>query len=66
VTITPIMVLIAEHPVLQPILDRLGLDTCCGGHLTLTEACAEQGLDVADVAHALLEALEARSTKWPL
>ena len=38
VTTTPIMELIAQHPELQPILDGLGLDTCCGGHLTVTEA----------------------------
>ena len=57
----PIMELIAEHPALQPILDRFDLDTCCGGHLTVTEACGEQGLDAAVVANALLEVLEAHS-----
>ena len=63
VTITPIMVLIAAHPELQPILDGFGLDTCCGGHLTVTEACGEQGLDAAAVATALLDVLEAHSTE---
>jgi len=59
VTLMPIMELIAEHPELQPILDRFGLDTCCGGHLTVAEACGEQGLDAAVVGNALLEVLEA-------
>jgi iron-sulfur cluster repair protein YtfE (RIC family) len=63
VTTTPIMELIAEHPDLQPTLDRLGLDTCCGGYLTVTEACGEQGLDVASAATALLEVLEAHRTQ---
>ena len=63
VTMTPIMELIAEHPELQPILDRFGLDTCCGGHLTVTEASGEHGLDAAVVANELLEVLEAHSAQ---
>jgi iron-sulfur cluster repair protein YtfE (RIC family) len=59
VTATPIMELNFAHPELQPVLDRFGLDTCCGGHLTVTEACGEHGLDAAVVANALLEVLEA-------
>jgi len=62
VTATPITELTAKRPQLQPILDRFGLDTCCGGHLTVTEACVEQGLDAATVATALLDVLEAHST----
>jgi hypothetical protein len=57
VTTTPIMVLTDDHPELLPILDRFGLDTCCGGHLTVVEACGEHGLAVAAVTQALLEAL---------
>ena len=63
VTITPILELTAEYPELQPMLERFGLDTCCGGHLTVTEACGEQGLDAAAVATALLHVLEAHSTE---
>ena len=62
VTTTPIMELIAQHPELQPILDGLGLDTCCGGHLTVTEACSADEVDVVGVTKALLEVLEARDT----
>ena len=57
VTATPIMVLTAAHPELLPILDGFGLDTCCGGHLTVVEACGEHGLGVAAVTEALREAL---------
>jgi iron-sulfur cluster repair protein YtfE (RIC family) len=62
VTTTPIMELIAQHPELQPILDGLGLDTCCAGHLTVTEACRADEVDVVGVTKALLEVLEARNT----
>jgi iron-sulfur cluster repair protein YtfE (RIC family) len=58
---TPIMVLIAEHSELQPVLDRFGLDTCCGGHMTVVEAARELGLDPETVVQAVVEALEARS-----
>jgi iron-sulfur cluster repair protein YtfE (RIC family) len=54
---TPIMLLTTDHPELQPILDSFGLDTCCGGHLTVVEACGERGLDAAAIANALREAL---------
>jgi iron-sulfur cluster repair protein YtfE (RIC family) len=60
---TPIMVLTADHPELQPILDGFGLDTCCGGHLTLLEACAEHKLDPAPIAQALLEVLQPPETR---
>ena len=63
VTIRPILELTAEYPELQPMLERFGLDTCCGGHLTVAEACDEQRLNAASVANTLLEVLEARSTE---
>jgi regulator of cell morphogenesis and NO signaling len=50
---TPIMVLVADHPQLKPVLDEHGLDTCCGGHFTVTEAAAEHGIDPAPVLDAL-------------
>jgi hypothetical protein len=51
--------LIASYPHLQPVLDGLGLDTCCGGHMTVTDAAAEHGMDVAAVVVALRRALAA-------
>jgi iron-sulfur cluster repair protein YtfE (RIC family) len=55
---TPIMVLTADHPGLQQILDGFGVDTCCGGHLTVAQACGEHGLDARAVEQALFEALQ--------
>ena len=35
------------------VLERFGLDFCCGGRRTLDEACAQQGVDASEVLHAL-------------
>ena len=40
---------VAENPAAARVLDRLGLDYCCHGHRSLTAACAETGLDPAEV-----------------
>lgn len=45
--------LVVEHPGLARVLDRLGLDYCCGGRATLAEACAAKGLDVDEVVREL-------------
>jgi regulator of cell morphogenesis and NO signaling len=42
--------LVLERPGAAHVLERLGLDYCCGGRRTLAEACAERGLDAATVA----------------
>ena len=39
----------AARPAAMAILERLGLDYCCGGKTPLDEACAAKGLDVAQV-----------------
>ena len=36
-----------------PILERFGIDTCCGGHLTLEQAAASAGVPVETVLRAL-------------
>jgi regulator of cell morphogenesis and NO signaling len=56
VTIDPSITLgelITQHPSLARELERRELDYCCGGRLTLSEACAKQGLDVEDTVAAL-------------
>ncbi len=40
------------------ILNRLGIDTCCGGSLTLTEAVASIGLSPQELRAALEPALK--------
>lgn len=42
--------LVLERPARAPVLERLGLDFCCGGKQSLGDACAERGLDPATVA----------------
>lgn len=38
------------------VFKKYGLDFCCGGKKTVKEACAEKGLDVAQVEHELQQA----------
>jgi regulator of cell morphogenesis and NO signaling len=45
--------LVTRHPALVRVLDREGLDYCCGGHRRLDDACAEAGLDAETVLVAL-------------
>ena len=46
------------------ILDRYGLDYCCGGSRTLVEGCAERGIDVQRVLSDL-QALDPASGETP-
>ncbi len=39
-----------ERPAAARVLERLGLDYCCGGRRSLREACAERGLDAGTVS----------------
>lgn len=55
---TPMLDLIASYPRLQAVLDSFGLDTCCGGELSVTAAAAKHGLDPSAVTAALRQALE--------
>jgi iron-sulfur cluster repair protein YtfE (RIC family) len=50
----PIRDLIERYPALMPVLDAHGLDLCCGGGHTVTEAAALHGLDV-NLLHSELE-----------
>ena len=42
-----------RFPRVLPILQGFGIDTCCGGHLTLAQAAAGAGVPVETVLHAL-------------
>jgi regulator of cell morphogenesis and NO signaling len=44
---TTIGAIVAAHPLLARVFERLGLDYCCGGKQTLAAACVRRGLDVA-------------------
>ena len=41
--------LVAEQPGCSQVFEKLGIDYCCGGRLTLAEACSRKGLDPAAV-----------------
>lgn len=56
--------LVAAHPLLARLFDRLGIDYCCGGKQTLAAACARRGLDPATTI-ALLESATAALTAGP-
>ena len=43
---TTLAEIVTDHPDLARELERRSLDYCCGGHRTLADACARDGLDV--------------------
>ena len=50
--------LVARYPQTLTVLQRLGLDTCCGGALPLQTAVQHHGLDLAEVLVALRAQVE--------
>jgi len=53
-TNTPINDFIAEDVRRTGIFEELNIDSCCGGHRTLAEACAEKGIDPESVLSRLM------------
>ena len=45
-----------SRPGALPVLDRLGINHCCGAHLTLREAAAAAGVELSALLRALDEA----------
>jgi regulator of cell morphogenesis and NO signaling len=52
--------LVAERPSRARVLERLGIDYCCGGRVPLARACTARGLDAWSVVRALQDC-DARS-----
>ncbi len=50
---SPVGLLVAHRPARARILERLGIDYCCGGRKTLAQACTEKHLPLADVLRQL-------------
>jgi regulator of cell morphogenesis and NO signaling len=48
--------LVAERPERSRVFEELGIDYCCGGTLSLAEACARRGLAVDTVRRRLADA----------
>jgi regulator of cell morphogenesis and NO signaling len=44
---TPVGQFVIKQPRLARVFERLGIDYCCGGRLTLEQACRAKGLDIA-------------------
>jgi len=66
--IDPMMTLgamVNSHPELARELERRGLDYCCGGKQTLTDACTSKGIDLTLTAAELAASLtEEVATEW--
>ncbi|MEO6490267.1 MAG: DUF542 domain-containing protein, partial [Ferruginibacter sp.] len=45
--------LVINHQQYVPVLEKHDLDYCCKGKRTLSVACLEKGLPVADIVHEL-------------
>lgn len=50
---TPIGQIVAEYPSSARMFEQLGVDYCCGGDRSLTNACAKEGLDATTVLRML-------------
>lgn len=51
--------IVARYPQTLPVLQRFGLDTCCGGALPLHTAAEHHGLDLNQILVALRDAIGA-------
>lgn len=52
---TTVADLVAERPGRARVFERLGIDYCCGGKVSLEDACAAKGLEATAVAGVLAE-----------
>lgn len=63
---TPVRDIVTEYPATVPALERLGIDYCCGGAKTLTEACARRNIAVAEVIAQLeRQSMSRHQQAWP-
>lgn len=53
--LTPVGELVAQKPSRACVLEQLAIDYCCGGKLSLEQACLKKGLNVEDVLKKLAE-----------
>ena len=52
--------IVARHPETIPVFNRLGMDTCCGGGVSVEEAARRDGLPLDDVVAELQKAIGPR------
>jgi regulator of cell morphogenesis and NO signaling len=53
----PLNAIVARYPQTLPVLQRFGLDTCCGGALPLRTAAEHHNLDLDELIAALRTAV---------
>ncbi len=56
--------IVVDNPLSARVLERFGIDYCCGGKTPLSEACRRRGLDMTEVVRVLGEE-EARAAADP-
>ncbi|HET7614167.1 MAG TPA: DUF542 domain-containing protein [Gemmatimonadaceae bacterium] len=49
----------AQHPSTLDVFNRFGLDTCCGGRLSVSDAAQAAGVDAKALCAALTDAIAA-------
>jgi iron-sulfur cluster repair protein YtfE (RIC family) len=49
--------LVEDYPEAMPVLDRYGIDTCCGGGRTVPQAAEAHGLDQSMLNDELLRTI---------
>src|SRR6476660_197528 len=62
---TPLGAIVAADYRAASVLDRFGLDFCCGGKRTLEEACKQRGLSVDVVDAALRDDADGSASAVP-
>jgi regulator of cell morphogenesis and NO signaling len=50
--------IVARYPATIPVFNRFGMDTCCGGGVSVQQAAHRDGIDVETVLTALREAVD--------
>jgi regulator of cell morphogenesis and NO signaling len=58
--------IVVEKPRLSQVFDRLGIDYCCRGSTSLSQACDAGGLDVADVLREITAFIDKPVQESPL
>jgi regulator of cell morphogenesis and NO signaling len=55
---TTVRDVVVEHPEARPVLERLGIDYCCGGGRRLEDAAADHGLSLDEVRGQIAQAIQ--------
>lgn len=55
--------LVAEHPELHPVLERLGIHVCCGGDVPLAVAAERDGVSLDEVLAGVLAEIRVRPSE---